>query len=146
MTSKQVLKFNGKVQQHKFLPDEPQAFMDHVKSLEGEAVVATLKKYRPYKERSNQQNRYYWGVLVKILSNELGYTPEEVHEVIKYKFLLTERTFTTKEGDVRQLFVAGSTASLSTSDFEALMSRIRSWASAELSIYIPEPNEVPFEY
>lgn len=144
--SKPVLKFNGKVNEYKFLPDEPEAFLNHVKSLEGEAVVATLKKHRPYKERSNEQNRYYWGVVVKILSNELGYTSEEVHEVLKYKFLLAERIFTNKKGEQRLLHVAGSTASLSTSDFESLMSQVRTWASMELSIYIPEPNEVPFQY
>jgi hypothetical protein len=34
------------------------------------------------KTRSTQANNYYWGVVVKRVSDHLGYTPEETHTVL----------------------------------------------------------------
>jgi hypothetical protein len=42
------------------------------------------------KNRSTQQNRYYW-MLVTIIANELGYSREEMHSIIGYKFLKREK-------------------------------------------------------
>ena len=39
------------------------------------------------KQRSNQQSRYYWGIVVQILSEHTGFTKDEVHELLKRKFL-----------------------------------------------------------
>ena len=80
-------------------------------------------KKLPEKQRSSPQNRYFHGVMLQILSDELGYTLEEIKGVVKYKFGIK------------------STSSLSTADFESFMSDIRQWASRDLSIWIPEPNE-----
>lgn len=144
--SNPVLKFDGSVSGGKFIPDQPEAFLNHVKKLEGERVVATLKKYRKYDQRSNDQNRYYWGVVIKMLSDELGYTPDEMHEAIKYQFLAEPKEVKRKDGERKIMIIPGSTSSLSTGDFEGLMSKIRSWASFDFGIYIPEPNAVPWEY
>ena len=93
------------------------------------------------KSRSNNQNRYYWSVVVGILSEETGYDANEIHEMIKRKFLTEHRIVKGKKGQVLQLDVDGSTTDLDTKQFEELMSKIRIWASRDLSIYIPEPNE-----
>lgn len=92
------------------------------------------------KSRSNPQNRYYWSVVIGTISEETGYTPSEVHEIIKHKFL-TEVRLLNRKDKVVELKVSGSTANLDTKQFEELMSQIRIWASSELSIFVPEPNE-----
>ena len=135
------LKFHGKIEGHRFRPSEPRAFLTHVKSLSGEDVTVTVNKYRAYKQRSNDQNRYYWGVVIKLLRDETGHSPEELHEILKLKFLL--KTYQLKG---KQFPGVVSTADLSTMEFEDLMAKIRSWASLDLGIYIPAPNEVSFEY
>ena len=135
------LKFHGTIQGHKFLAKEPDAFLAHIRSLSGEEVTVTVTKYRAYKQRSNDQNRYYWGVVIKLLKDETGHSPEELHEILKLKFLL--KTYQLKD---KQFPGVASTADLSTMEFEDLMAKIRSWASLDLGIYIPAPNEVPFEY
>ena len=135
------LKFHGTIQGHKFLAKEPKAFLAHVKSLSGQEVTVTVNKYRAYKQRSNDQNRYYWGVVIKLLRDETGHSPEELHEILKLKFLL--KTYQLKG---KQFPGVVSTADLSTMEFEDLMAKIRSWASLDLGIYIPAPNEVSFEY
>ena len=98
--------------------------------------------YTPsHKERSNPQNRYYWGIVVESLSDHTGYDREEVHEIIKRKFLTEHRIIRGKKGEVIQVEVSNKTSNLDTKQFEDLMSRIRIWASRELSVFIPEPNE-----
>lgn len=81
--------------------------------------------------RSTLQNNYYWGVVIKIISDELGYTPDEVHEILRYKFLFVQGEFP----------YVRSTTSLNTVEFEEYMINIRMWASLQFGCYIPLPNE-----
>lgn len=83
--------------------------------------------------RSISQNNYYWGVVIKIVGDELGYLPEEIHDALRIKFLTihTDKLPTVK-----------STVKLSTKEFEEYLEKIRRWASEELSICLPLPNEV----
>lgn len=89
-----------------------------------------IKENRP--TRSQLQNRYYWGVVVKTLADELGYLSDEMHQILAKKFLSYEKNGYT--------FVM-STTQLNTKEFEEYMSKVRYFASADLSIWIPEPNE-----
>lgn len=93
------------------------------------------------KNRSTQQNKYYWGVIVKILSNELGYTEEEIHEIIKDKFLGYRVPLKNPKGLEIFGWIKRSTTALDTKEWEELMSKIREWASQALGIYLPDPNE-----
>ena len=138
--AKTQLKHLAQVVEGKFKFERPKEFLMEVKKLEGERVELVFKKFKPYRKRSIEQNNYYWGGVVQTLSDELGYTPEEMHEVLKFHHLGTKKEV--KRGDKTiQLYMSGSTASLSTSEFEELMSKIRSWASRDLGIYIETPDE-----
>ncbi len=93
------------------------------------------------KERSGNQNRYYWGCVIQILSEDTGYTKDEMHEIIKHKFLLIHSILETKQGRKVAVEFSRSTTELDTKEFENLMSEIREWASMELGIYIQNPGE-----
>lgn len=93
------------------------------------------------KNRSNNQNRYMWGVVYETLSNHLGYTPEEIHEICKHKFLKGWLTLHEKSG-AKEIEITKSTASLNTVEMENYLTKIREWASIELTCWIPDPNEV----
>ena len=82
--------------------------------------------------RSLNENSYYWKIVVRTLSDHTGFEPEEMHELLKWKFLRVVRG---------KLEACRSTTSLSTVDFEDYLSKIRMWASQELNCWIPEPNE-----
>ena len=99
-----------------------------------EVVIKSLSQRNP---RSNNQNRYYWGVIIPILSNETGYTKDEVHEVLKTMFLSTHITF-----GKQQYSIPKSTKDLTTIETEEYFERIRTFASLELNANIPLPNEV----
>ena len=88
--------------------------------------------------RTSPQNRYYWGVVISILSEHTGFKSEEMHEVLKYKFLRRE-SITKNEKHFERL---ASTIELNTIEFIKYISDIVIWASSELSLQIPEPNEI----
>ena len=105
---------------------------------QGEIIDVTFKKHR--KARSNQQNKYLWGVVYELIAKEIGEHPETVHELMKYKFLRT-----TKEVNGEELTYCESTADLSTDDFGQYIEKIKDWALHFLNITIPEPNQVELE-
>lgn len=117
------------------LLDEQNAFENHARKFSGKRVILTLRQYR--KQRSNNQNRYYWGVVIHLLSEDTGETPERIHDAMRLKFLL-------RKG--KKFPILKSSSELNTSEFEDYLSKIRSWASVEMGINIPEPHEVTFEY
>lgn len=122
--------FIGKITKGKLHLQDRQKFDNYILGLEGDVqiVVGKIKK-----QRSNNENRYYWGVVVKLLSEMTGYTDDEMHDALRMLFLLDrDKTIPTLR----------STASLTTVEFENYMTNIREWASREMNCYIPEPNEV----
>jgi hypothetical protein len=56
-----------------------------LKGLKSITYLIELKVNR--NNRSIPQNKFYWGVVIDILSNHTGFEPEEVHEVLRAKFL-----------------------------------------------------------
>jgi hypothetical protein len=106
--------------------------MKHLKGLQ----IVTIKKHR--KKRSSPENRYYWGVIIKVLGDEFGYLPDEMHQVLKRLFLTYEKP-NRATGEVE--FFARSTTDLTTEQAEDYYEKIRIWALSEHSILIPLPNE-----
>lgn len=92
-------------------------------------------------ERSEPQNRYYWGCVIQVLSDETGYTKDEIHEMMKHKFLSSISTVSSKAGKKVFAKITKRTTEITTKEFEDYLAAIRAWASAELSIYIPHPHE-----
>lgn len=88
------------------------------------------------RQRTNQQNRWYWGVVVPALSEWSGYERDEMHELLGRMFLAIERAL--PNGAV--IASRRSTADLSTEEFSEYCERVRRFA-AENGLYIPGPNE-----
>ena len=122
--------FMGKSEKGIVVLDDEKGFTEHIKSLDGKFIQLVVRRYRT--NRSNNQNKYYWGVVIKILGDELGYMPDEMHEALKWKFL--------RKGG--KLETVKSTSSLTTIEFEEYLELIRIWALRDLEIAIPLPNEV----
>ncbi len=108
---------------------DKQLFNIYLKTFEGKHIDLIIKL--PSKNRSNQQNRYYWGVVIDIIGKELGYSPDETHEALKIKFLLDRR------GKIPTI---KSTAILTTKEFEEYLENIKRWASEFLSVVLPDPE------
>jgi hypothetical protein len=127
--------FRGRVEKGQLKMDR-EAVRKHLHSFkEGVDIAVTFKPFK--KPRSNNQNRYYWGVVIDLISSELGYFPQEAHEALKWQFLKVE-------GEV--LPTVKGTSDLATDEFEKFLDAVRAWAALELSIYIPLPHETEFNY
>ena len=115
---------------------QPEAYQRHLSTLVGQVEVVV----RLYKSnRSGNQNRYYFGIVVEMISKETGYSKDETHEILRSLFL-TEIVYILDE----EVKIAKSTASLNTKSFEEYLERVRHWAQVVLNCRIPLPNEVDY--
>src|SRR5262252_1564389 len=93
---------------------------------------------RRHATRSVQANAYYWGVVVKALSDYTGSTPDEMHDILKMKFLPKDVCIAAPNGEVIGEFViGGSTARLTTLEFYDYVEQIRGWSFEQLDVDIP---------
>lgn len=116
-----ILKFHGEVKNGKFKPDIPEAFRDSFLEHEGKRVTLTVGRQK--KQRTLPQNSYLHGVVIKMLSDHLGYDPKEMKGIVKY------------------IFNVKHTSDLSTVEDEELCERVRRWAAQEFNLVIPDPNQ-----
>lgn len=114
------------------VPIDPSAWTLGLRKMEGKRVTVEIEAWR--KSRSAQQNRYMHGVVLAILSEELGYHMDEMRAALCHKFL---SSIDEKTGLMR---IRG-TSDLSTAEFEEFMATVRQWAGEDLGILIPLPNE-----
>lgn len=91
--------------------------------------------------RSEQQNRWYWGVIVASIAEYTGYTADETHEILKAKFIPKQIAVCDGNGEVVDGFViGGSTAKLGKQAFGDYCEAIRGWAAEKLHLVIPDPS------
>jgi len=120
-------------------PDLFKTYVASLKSKQGMMTVEPTRNTRTQKgdisnitgEPSNQLG-YYWGQVIPILCDNLGYFPDEMHHALKTKFL--------RIGGTDSLPKVGSTEKLTRMEWEKLMEKIRIWALSDFGIDIPEPN------
>jgi len=121
----------------KFRSDKPeQAFKKITDFVLGKDDWFVVEITKAKQIRSLNQNRYYWGVVVKILAQHTGYTSEETHQELARMFLQYENN--------GKLFVR-STTKLNTVEFENYTESCRQWAWNEMNLHIPLPNEITEE-
>lgn len=131
--------FHGKVEGGKFRPEDEAGYELAPLSLEGKRVTITIGRYR--KPRSNEENRYYWGVVCQMIAEEMGEDAEYIHELLK-SLLLKEIIYKEINGKMMRFERIKSTAELSTFEFEEYAEAARRWAATELQIVIPEPQKI----
>jgi ribosomal protein L39E len=109
------------------------------KALKGLKPVPYLIELKVDRDtRSNRQNKYYWGVVLNILSEHTGFTPEEMNEYLKG--LVLNYTKDLPNGGYADL--VRSTKDLDTKEMEEFLEKVRRFSAQELDCQIPEPNEL----
>ena len=105
---------------------------------DGTKLDIIIRKHKS--KRSNEQNRYYFGVVLPILADYFGHdNVEDLHEELKLKFNPIESKLNpgTKTG--------GTTTKLSTEEFysgeTSYVERICRWGATEFGVYIPPPEK-----
>jgi len=121
----------GKIESGKKIYDNPNRLLMQLSKLEGKRFEEVLRQQKT--KRSENQSRYYFGVVLDILSKHTGYESDEMHEILKFKFLRKRIN-----NDVEYV---QSTTKLNTAEMEEYLEKIRRWAAVELYCNIPLPNE-----
>ena len=118
-----------------------QRFNDYLRTLTGEVEVVVSRRGRP---RTNKQNRWYWGVAVKMIAE---YAKEEdvakIHEFLKGEFCIQDIVIIRlKDGNEVVRKIPMSTTTLLTTGFNKYKEDIQSWAREFLGLIIPDPEQV----
>ena len=112
-----------------------------IAKFEGRDIVITIDIKK--KQRSSPQNKYYYGVVVPLITNyivEAGnvWTKANTHEAMKQLFLRVAVKVNEAGEYVERI---KSTTELDTHDFEVYLEQIKQWAADSLGLIIPDPNE-----
>ena len=92
--------------------------------------TVNIKRY--HKPRTEQQNRYYWGVVVPLIAEWVGEEDrEDIHETLKSMFNI-DRT--------KKVSIVKSTTRLTTQEFTDYVERVVIWA-AKQGVVIPDPEK-----
>lgn len=106
---------------------------------DGEVTITVAAKRAT---RSALQNAWYWGQILRLLSEHTGYTVDELHEYCKQRFNPKRVSFCDANGEVKDEAAIGqSTARLNRIAFADYCEAIREWAAGEpLYVAIPDPD------
>ncbi len=133
------IQFSGRVEGGKVVPSIDRWVDAELGKIEGEAIFITLEPIR--NRRSLKQNRWYWGCLIKTISEETGQDPESLHEFFKSKFLSEKFLMTNSGGEIiDEQVISKSTTRLSIMAFSEYIMAIEEWAGTFLQITIPEAD------
>lgn len=128
------------------LPKNSRAEIGH--AFAGKMCEVTIKTAG--KNRSNQQNAYYWGVMVQMIldrfvelgNNELHTADAEsreiVHQYLKARFLPPVKV---ADANGEAIDLPPTTRTQTTVEMMDYFSLIQQWAAETLLINIPDPNE-----
>lgn len=141
------LQFYGKVQDGKISLPSKRLKQEVVGQFDGRSIEVTFQLKR--KRRSNNQNAYYWGVVIPRilqafidLGNDLqsgnnGHA-ELIHNYLLDKFLDNGIDLFDVDGNIEK--TRSSTTRCTTTEYMEYLDRIIQWAAECLNIVIPEPN------
>lgn len=105
-------------------------------ALPGKPLRVTVEEVR--RRRSDEQNRYWWGVVVQTFCQHLeGWTPEDVHTYLCGEIWGWERIEGLGKARLRPV---KRSSRLNKVEFAEMVARAQQ-IGAEHGIYIPDPNE-----
>jgi hypothetical protein len=123
--------FPGTITDGKLLLDSKADFTAHLHTLEGRRVEISVEKF--VKHRTNNQNRYFHGVVIPVIQQETGEDPEKIKAFLKEKFGAKIVTFDS--------WIPKPTHLMDTVELTELVEGSRLWANEFLKVNIPDPNE-----
>ena len=124
------MKTFGKIKKGKLILNNKDKFNLELKQFEGKDIIVKIEERSP--NRSKEQNSLWWKWM-DLIGLEIGYTKEETHQLMKYKFL--KRSVVNIDG-YEETIVKG-TSTLTHKEFSALMNNVHFFANDTLNINLP---------
>jgi hypothetical protein len=141
------MEFISKIEKGKLTFLNEEKVKSFISSIEGKDVVIDIKKHK--KNRSNAQNRWYWGIALKKITQDLYniqgelFTKEEIHAYHKSVVIASKFNTLNVLGKEILIFNDVSTKSMNTIQFNDFKQTIQNhWAVRNIDI--PDPNEENF--
>lgn|SRR3990167_3438522 len=126
---------NGKL----FIRNRRQFDQQIAQMKEGWEVAVAVTRRRA--TRSLAQNAFYWGVVVELIAEHTGYTPDEVHDLLKAMFIPKRLAVQNGNGEIKgEIVVGGSTRAMNTIEFGEYMESIKRWAAETIDVVIPDAD------
>lgn len=120
-------------------PERLEQFFENCKYFEGQKVDVIIERHKT--KRTNPQNRYWWGVMLKLVTdymNEQGY---ELTEQDWHDYYVNKGYFGYK--DILGVQVPRGSSEATTLEFNEVIDKIqKEWALRGL--IIPDPNQTEF--
>lgn len=112
-----------------------------IRSLDGKRVTVTVKEAK--RKRSTQANAFYWAAVIPPIVQKLREAgnmvdAEDVHNYLKDEVGKLRRVIVLPDGEIKR--IPGSTANLTTAEFQAYLIAVTTWA-AEHGIEIEPPGK-----
>ena len=121
---------HGSIKDGKLVLDNPPYFRTILSGYEDTPKVRiTIEKQRG--ARSKRANNYYWGVVLPLIGAHMGERTEDLHEIMKARFLKTKRVW--RGGEIT---ILKSTSQLTTDEFGEYIEQVIQ-EGAELGVIIP---------
>jgi len=116
--------------------DSRNGFLGYVRTMAGKEIdlVITKRKY----VRTNNQNRFWFGVVVPMFAEACGYAHHE-HEAVHDE--LVRVLVGLKPDSNPTLQIRQSTTDLSTEQFNELIEQAQIFGAEKLGIVIPDPDK-----
>jgi len=126
-------KFYGEVKDNKLVTEHRESMQQHIESLNGKHIEIKINIRKL--SRSENQNRYYWGVIIPTLKKELK--TDRVHSILKHRFL--SETFSYNGPEYIEYIEIKSLNDLTLNEFKDYINYIISWSFGQ-GIIIPTSN------
>lgn len=142
MTNKDI-KFISSQKDGRLIIEDKISFLQEIKKYQDRNFLISVEPIK--NKRTIKQNAYYWGGVIGTLCQTFeGHTSQEMHELMKIKHLSKEiQLRVVRKGIMieENIIVSSETKTLSTTEFNEYIERIRQWALEYYECYIPTPEE-----
>lgn len=112
----------------------------HIQALSPDrAWTMETKPYR--KAKSREQVNYWWGVVARIIADETGHTPQEIHDYLCEEIFGATIVEVMGKPQKRLNRTITYPKMMTTEEMSGFTERCCAWAATTLGIIIPSPNE-----
>ena len=124
------MKYSVKINKGKILWETNHKLVEYIQTIANDTIVDVTLSVKE-NTRSNNQNKLWWKWM-DIIGESIGYNKQEIHDILKVKFLLREEII---DGATNKY--TKSTSTLTKKEFAKLTSDVFFWANDTLNINLP---------
>lgn len=130
---------SGAIKDRKLVLDDSYSFKTAMWRMRPGRVTVTVEQEKD--RRSAAANRYYWGVVIKLIAEETGQPEQDIHDDLRDRFLRKTMTYTDKRtGLIHEREFARGSSGLSVAEFYEFVENARLFAAEFLGMRIPDPD------